>query len=89
MSILRSPDEENKAQARFTAEVKAFALKYHVAVVMVCHPRKEKEGTRFSNDSVSGSSAITNLADTVLNIEKPNIRVNFCPLMQQCMLKIW
>lgn len=57
MSILRSPDEENKAQARFTAEVKAFALKYHVAVVMVCHPRKEKEGTRFSNDSVSGSSA--------------------------------
>ena len=75
MSILRSPDEENKAQARFTADVKAFAIKYHVAVVMVCHPRKEKAESRFSNDSVSGSSAITNLADLVMNIEKPNIRV--------------
>ena len=74
MSILRSPDEENKAQARFTAEVKAFAMRYRAIVVMVCHPRKEKADTKFSNDSVSGSSAITNLADTVLNIEKPNIR---------------
>lgn len=75
MSILRSPDEENKAQARFTADVKAFALKYKVAVVMVCHPRKEKAETKFSSDSVSGSSAITNLSDLVLNIERPNIRV--------------
>lgn len=74
MSILRSPDEENKAQARFTAEVKAFAIRYRAAVILICHPRKEKEGTKFSNDTVSGSSAITNLADTVLNIEKPNIR---------------
>ena len=75
MSILRSPDEENKAQARFTAAVKAFAMKYRVAVLMVCHPRKTLPGQKFGNDDISGSSAISNLADTVLNIEKPNIRI--------------
>lgn len=75
MSLLTTSDEENKAQARFMAKVKAFASKYKVHVIVVAHPRKEKVGSTFSNDTVSGSSVITNLADNVFSIEKPNVRV--------------
>ena len=70
MSALCSPDEENKAQARFTAQLKAFAGKYKAHVIMVAHPRKEKADAVFTNDSISGSSAISNLADNVINVEK-------------------
>ena len=76
MIALRSAaEEENRAQANFTAELKAFATKYNVCVIMVAHPRKQKAGEAFTNDDVSGSSAITNLADTVINISRPNISV--------------
>ena len=70
MSALVSADEENKAQAKFTAQLKAFANKYKAHVICVAHPRKMAVGSTFSNDDVSGSSAITNLADNVLNVEK-------------------
>ena len=75
MMLLTTSDEENKAQARFMAKVKAFASKYKVHVLVVAHPRKEKADSTFTSDSVSGSSVITNLADNVFSIEKPNIRV--------------
>lgn len=58
MSILCSPDEENKAQAKFTAQLKAFANKYKARVILVAHPRKSKPGENFTNDDISGSSAI-------------------------------
>ena len=70
MSALVSADEENKAQAKFTAQLKAFANKYKAHVICVAHPRKTAVGSTFNNDDVSGSSAITNLADNVLNVEK-------------------
>lgn len=35
MSALVSADEENKAQAKFTAQLKAFASKYKVHVILV------------------------------------------------------
>ena len=75
MSLLTTADEENKAQARFMAKVKAFASKFKVHVITIAHPRKEKADSTFTSDSVSGSSVITNLADNVFCIEKPNIRV--------------
>ena len=78
MSLLTTSDEENKAQAKFMAKVKAFATKYKVHVLVVCHPRKRQPGKEFSNDDVSGSSVLTNLADNVFSIEKPNIRVTKC-----------
>lgn len=70
MSALVSADEENKAQAKFTAQLKAFASKYKAHVIIVAHPRKTKAGDTFTNDDVSGASAITNLADVVINVEK-------------------
>ena len=75
MMLLTTSEEENKAQARFMAKVKAFASKFKVHVLVVAHPRKEKADSTFSNDSVMGSSVITNLADNVFSIEKPSIRV--------------
>lgn len=78
MSLLTTSDEENKAQAKFMAKVKAFASKYKVHVIVIAHPRKEKADSTFTNDSISGSSVISNLADNVLSIEKPNIRVTKC-----------
>ena len=44
-------------------------------MIVVAHPRKEKADQTFTNDSISGSSVISNLADNVLSIERPNIRV--------------
>ena len=43
--------------------------------MLVCHPRKTKPGETFTSEDVAGSANITNLADTVINIEKPNLRV--------------
>lgn len=77
MTILSGSDEinENKAQANFVASLKNFAVKYKVAVMLVAHPRKTKPGETFSSEDISGAAAISNLADFVINIEKPNIRV--------------
>jgi twinkle protein len=75
MSALTSADEENKAQAKFTARLKAFASKYKVHVIMVAHPRKTKADATFTNDDIAGSSVITNLADNVINVERPNLRI--------------
>lgn len=82
MSALVSSDEENKAQARFASALKNFAVKFKASVLLVAHPRKTKQGEIMQNDDVSGSSALTNLADNVLFIEKPNIRVKCCPFKQ-------
>lgn len=75
MSLLTTADEENKAQAKFMAKVKAFASKYKVHVIVIAHPRKEKADATFTNDSISGSSVISNLADNIFSIEKPHIRI--------------
>lgn len=70
MSALTSPEEENKAQAKFTAQLKSFARKYRCHVIMVAHPRKSNGKKEFDNEDISGSSAIGNLADFVLNVER-------------------
>ena len=67
--------DENRIQGKFVAALKAFAVKYKVCVMLVCHPRKTKPGERFTSEDVAGSANITNLADTVINIEKPNLRI--------------
>jgi twinkle protein len=77
MTILSesSSADENRVQGKFVAALKAFAVKYKVCVLLVCHPRKTKAGEKFTSEDVAGSANITNLADTVINIEKPNLRI--------------
>lgn len=82
LSLLPQGDDEIKLQARVIKKIKAFAKKYKAHVIVCAHPRKEKADATFTSDSVSGSSAITDLADNVISIERPNIRVKCCSFVQ-------
>lgn len=75
MMLCSGLEEEIKAQAKITSALKAFAVKFKAHIILVAHPRKLQGNTNFTNDDVSGNSAITNLSDNVFSIEKPNIRV--------------
>lgn len=75
MMLTSGIEEELKAQAKITAALKQFAVRYKAHVILVAHPRKVAANQAFGNDDVAGSAAITNLADVVMSIEKPNIRV--------------
>lgn len=57
-----------RAQSNFVKRLKRLALKYGVAVILVAHPKKSRES--FDNDTVSGSSDITNAVDVVLNYQR-------------------
>lgn len=75
VALNATAQEENRVQADFAAALKSFAVKNKVHVILVAHPRKTKVGEALQNDDVAGSSALTNLADNVISIEKPNIRI--------------
>lgn len=59
-------DDLYRAQSKFLRELKLLAVRHNVAVVLIAHPRKTKDGT-FANDDVSGSSDITNRVDVVMS----------------------
>ena len=76
MSALQcQASEEYKAQTDFVAALKTFAVKNNASVILVAHPRKTEKNADIENDDVAGSSNITNLADNVWIIGKPNITV--------------
>lgn len=68
-------DEENRAQAKFIATLKRFAVRYGVHVLIVAHPRKTKAGEPIKKDDVGGNKMITNLASNVIVVERPNLRI--------------
>lgn len=72
-ALADSYEDEYRAQARFVAQLKRFAVKYNAHVLIVAHPRKVKQGDSIQKDDVGGSSYITNLASNVLSINKPDI----------------
>ena len=81
MMLTVSGDEENRAQQKVASKLKGLADAFKAQILLVAHPRKpSRKSETFTTNEISGSSAIGNLADTVLNIEKPNIRVNLLPL---------
>lgn len=75
MSVVATGDEELKLQTKFSNDLKKFATKYNAHVILVCHPRKTKQGEAYNNDSVAGSANITNVADNVICISKGKISV--------------
>jgi RecA-family ATPase len=50
-------------------ELKRLALRLNIVILLVAHPRKEG-GNDLDNDSVSGSSVVTDIADTVLTYSR-------------------
>lgn len=75
MMLTSGIEEELKQQAKITAALKQFAVRFKAHVILVAHPRKTPANQTFNSEDVAGSAAITNLADIVMCIEKPNIRV--------------
>lgn len=59
-----------RQQTAFVRALAKLAKQYNVIIILVVHPRKSN-GYTFSNDSVAGSSNITNLADIVMNYALP------------------
>ena len=55
-----------RAQSEFVKKVKALAVKLDIAVIIIAHPKKEQNKDELDNDSVSGSSDITNAVDVVI-----------------------
>nr|DAS10958.1 MAG TPA: DNA directed DNA polymerase [Caudoviricetes sp.] len=68
MDAVTQNDNLYLAQSNFVGALKKIAMRYDVAILLVAHPRKTRDG--FSNDDVSGSSDITNKADVVLSYER-------------------
>lgn len=75
MTSLSDTEEETRAQGRFVAALKKFATRYGVHVMIVAHPRKTKVGEQLRKDDVGGNSAIVNLSDSAIVVERPNLRI--------------
>ena len=73
-AIMDSPDEEYRAQGKFLTSLKRFALKFGVTVLLVAHPKKRSTSV-IALDDVAGNKMVTNIASSVLSVEKPNIRI--------------
>ncbi|MGI6096371.1 MAG: AAA family ATPase [Lachnospiraceae bacterium] len=71
MTAINISNAENQyiQQSQFVRSLKKIAVKYNVVVVLVAHPRKT-QGKVSDNDSVSGSSDITNRVDLVMSYAK-------------------
>lgn len=83
MMLTISGEEENRAQQKVTSKLKGLANAFKAQILLVAHPKKKSNKTDvFDTADISGASAIGNLADTVLSIEKPNIRIECCPFIQ-------
>ena len=59
-----------RQQSVFVRKLAEMAKRYDVIIILVVHPRK-RNGYKFDNDEVAGSSNITNLADVVMNYARP------------------
>ena len=57
-----------RAQSNFVKQLERLAQQYSVAVILVAHPKKTQFA--FDNDTVSGSSDITNAVSFVFNYER-------------------
>lgn len=63
-------DELFNSQREFVKKVKSLARELNIAILLIAHPKKESKGTELNNDSVSGTSDITNLVDVVITYSK-------------------
>ena len=59
-----------RKQSMFVKNLSKMAKAYDIVALLIAHPKKSKE--EFNNDSVSGSSDITNAVDVVMNYERCN-----------------
>lgn len=86
MEYVKNQNDLHLAQTNFVAEVKAIAQQYHIAIIMIAHPRKQGTGEAkdkdLENDDIAGSSNITNLADLVVTYSRAKIDSEYDSVMQ-------
>ena len=75
MTSIADSEDEMKAQGVFVSSLKKFAKRFRSSVILVAHPRKTKAGDSIGKDDVSGNSAIVNLCDTAISVERPDLRI--------------
>lgn len=78
LTVTAEDDEEFRAQGRLIVALKHFAKKYNVSVLVVAHPRKKSPGSssqQLAQDDVGGNGALVRLADNVIVVERPNLRI--------------
>ena len=75
ISTADTEEDELAVYKRFTHALKQFARRFGAHVLLVAHPRKTRVDAPLSNDDVAGNSAVTNIADNVISVEQPDLRV--------------
>ena len=75
MTSVSDKEDEWRAQAIFANQLKKFANKYGVAILLVAHARKTKAGEKLNADDLSGASATNNLADVTISVEAGRLTV--------------
>lgn len=75
MTSVSDREDEWKAQAVFSNQLKQMAVRFGVSVVLVCHARKTKSGEALRKDDLSGASAVMNLADLAITVEPGHLNV--------------
>lgn len=76
-STVRLDDSKPRAEAlgEFLVEIKDFAKEYGVCVIGINHMTKT-QGKEMSKDNIRGSKAISDMADTVILVEKEKLKVD-------------
>lgn len=69
MDDVSTADVLYQTQRAFVRRLAKMAKRFDVVIVLVAHPKK-KNNYEFTNDSVSGSSVITDAADIVMSYDK-------------------
>jgi twinkle protein len=72
MTALDVSDSEElfNSQREFVKKIKRLAHELDIAILLIAHPKKENKSAELDNDSVSGTSDITNLVDIVMTYSK-------------------
>ena len=58
--------DKNEKQSMYINEIKEYAKRKNIHVILVCHPRKEQSFQLLRKESISGTADLTNLCDNLI-----------------------
>lgn len=58
--------DKNEKQSQYINELKEYAKRKNIHVILVCHPRKEQSFQLLRKESISGTADLTNLCDNLI-----------------------
>lgn len=72
--LARAADDELREQGRISRQLKLWAVRYNVAVILIVHPRKGQEGRLETLGDIRGNAAVAADADTALTMWRQNLQ---------------